>query len=325
MHLHRRRFLRLAAGAAAIPALVRPAFALDYPTRPVRVIAGFSAGSTTDIVARLIGQWLQLRLGQSFVVENRTGAGGNIATEAVVRAAADGYTLLVMSSSHAINATLYENLKFNVLHDVAPIAGIVSAPNAMVINPSVPAKTVPEFITYAKANPGKVNMGSAGIGTSSHLAGELFNMLTGVSLTHVPYRGSPQALTDLLAGQVQVVFSPMPPTVAHIRSGALRALAVTGTKRWDVLPDVPTVAEFVPGYEASTWIGLGAPVETPAEIIAALNREVDAALADRKLRAAFADMAGIELGGTPADFAKLLAAETEKWAKVVKFAGLKPE
>jgi tripartite-type tricarboxylate transporter receptor subunit TctC len=305
--------------------LPRLARAIDYPSRPVRVIAGFSPGSTTDIVARLIGQWLQARLGQSFVIENRTGAGGNIATEAVVRAAPDGDTLLVMSSSNAINMTLYQNLKFNVMHDLAPIVGIVSAPNAMVVNPSVPARTVPEFIAYATANPGKVNMGSAGSGTSSHLAGELFDMLAGVKLTHIPYRGSPLALTDLLGGQVQVVFSPMPPTVAHIRSGALRVLAVTGAKRWEVFPDIPTVAEFVPGYEASTWIGLGAPAATPTEIIDRLNREIDAALADPKIKTTLADMGGIELGGTPADFGRLVADEVAKWGKVVRFANLKPE
>jgi tripartite-type tricarboxylate transporter receptor subunit TctC len=299
--------------------------AQTYPSRPVRVIAGFSAGSTTDIVARLIGQWLQARLGQPFVIENRTGAGGNIATEAVVRAAADGTTLLVLSTSHAINATLYDNSRFNILRDIAPIAGIVSAPNVMVVNPSVPARTVPEFIAYAKANPGQVNMGSAGNGTSSHLAGELFKMMTGVALTHIPYRGSPQALTDLLGGQVQVVFSPMPPTVAHIRSGALRALAGTGLQRWEVLPDVPTIAESLPGYEASTWIGLGAPAHTPAAIVDKLNREIAAGGADPRMKASFADMGGIVLGGSPVDFATMLAAEVEKWGKVVKFAGIKPE
>jgi tripartite-type tricarboxylate transporter receptor subunit TctC len=325
MPLPRRTFLQLAAGAAALPILPRLARAIDYPSRPVRVIAGFSPGSTTDIVARLIGQRLQARLGQSFVIENRTGAGGNIATEAVVRAAPDGDTLLVMSSSNAINMTLYQNLKFNVMRDLAPIIGIVSAPNAMVVNPSVPARTVPEFIAYAKANPAKVNMGSAGSGTSSHLAGELFNMLAGVKLTNIPYRGSPLALTDLLGGQVQVVFSPMPPTVAHIRSGALRALAVTGAKRWEVFPDIPTVGEFVPGYEASTWIGLGAPAATPAEIIDQLNRAIDAALAEPKIKASLADMGGVELGGTPADFGRLVADEVAKWGKVVRFANLKPE
>jgi tripartite-type tricarboxylate transporter receptor subunit TctC len=325
MRLPRRKFLQLAAGAAALPAGSRMAGAQTYPSRPVRIIAGFSAGSTTDIVARLIGQWLQTRLGEPFVIENRTGAGGNIATEAVVRAAADGTTLLVLSTSHAINATLYDNSRFNILRDIAPIAGIVSAPNVMVVNPSVPVRTVPEFIAYAKANPGQINMGSAGNGTSSHLAGELFKMMTGVALTHIPYRGSPQALTDLLGGQVQVVFSPMPPTVAHIRSGALRALAGTGLQRWEVLPDVPTIAESLPGYEASTWIGLGAPAHTPAAIVDKLNREIAASGADPRMKASFADMGGIVLGGSPADFATMLAAEVEKWGKVVKFAGIKPE
>jgi tripartite-type tricarboxylate transporter receptor subunit TctC len=325
MKLPRRSFLHLAAGATVLPIVSRIARAQTYPTRPVRIIAGFSAGSTTDIVARLVGQWLQARLGQPFVIENRPGAGGNIATETVVRSAPDGYTLLAVSSSHAINATLYDNLKFNILRDIAPVAGIVSAPNVMVVNPSVPARTVPEFIAYAKANPGKVNMGSAGNGTSSHLAGELFKMMTGASLTHIPYRGSPQALTDLLGGQVQVVFSPMPPTVQHIRASALRALAVTGATRWDVLPDIPTLAESEPGYEASTWIGLGAPAHTPAEIVDQLNREINVGGADPKMKASFADMGGIVLGGSPTDFGTMLAAEVEKWGKVVKFAGIKPE
>ena len=325
MKLFRRQFLQLAAAAAALPTVSRFAWAQAYPTRPVRIIAGFSAGSTTDIVARLTGQWLQARLGQAFVIENRTGAGGNIATEAVVRAASDGSTLLVLSTAHAINATLYDNSKINVLRDIAPIAGIVSAPNVMVVNPSVPAKTVLEFVAYAKANPGKINMGSAGNGTSSHLAGELFKMMTGASLTHIPYRGSPQALTDLLGGQVQVVFSPMPPTVEHIRAGSLRALAGTGSKRWEALPDVPTLAESVPGYEASTWIGLGAPAHTPVGILDKLNREIAAGGADPKMKASFADMGGIVLGGSPTDFGTMLAAEVEKWGKVVRFAGIKPE
>jgi tripartite-type tricarboxylate transporter receptor subunit TctC len=325
IRLPRRQFLQLAAGATALPIVSRIARAQTYPTRPVRIIAGFSAGSTTDIVARLVGQWLQTRLGQPFVIENRPGAGGNIATETVVRSAPDGYTLLAVSSAHAINATLYDNLKFSILRDIAPVAGIVSAPNVMVVNPSVPARTVPEFIAYAKANPGKVNMGSAGNGTSSHLAGELFKMMTGARLMHVPYRGSPQALTDLLGGQVQVVFSPMPPTVQHIRAGALRGLAVTGATRWDVLPDIPTLAESEPGYEASTWIGLGAPAHSPAEIVDRLNREINVGGADPHMKASFADMGGIVLGGSPTDFETMLAAEVEKWGKVVKFAGIKPE
>jgi tripartite-type tricarboxylate transporter receptor subunit TctC len=325
MKLPRRKFLHLAAGAAALPAVLRIARAQAYPTRPVRIVAGFPAGSTTDIVARLMGQWLQDRLGQPFVIENRPGAAGNIATEAVVKAPPDGYTLLMVGSSHAINATLYENLKFKIDRDIAPIGAIVSVPNVMVVNPSVSAKTVPEFIAYAKANPGKLNMASAGNGSSGHLAGELFKMMTGVNLVHVPYRGSPPALTDLLGGQVQVYFAPTPPSIEHIRAGKLRALAVTISTCWEALPGIPTVGEFVPGYEASTWSGLGAPRNTPAEIVDRLNKEINAGVADPKIRAGLDDMGGIVLAGSPADFGKLIAEETEKWGKVIRAANIKPE
>jgi tripartite-type tricarboxylate transporter receptor subunit TctC len=324
MKIQRRQFLHLAAGAVAIPAVSRTARAQTYPSQLVKIVAGFPAGSTTDIVARLMAQWLQDRLGRPFVIENRPGAGGNIATEAVVRASPDGYTLLLVSSAHAINATLYDNLKFNVVRDIAPIAAVVSLPNVMVVNPSVPATTVPEFIAYAKANPGKIDMASAGNGTSSHLAGELFKMMTGVNLLHIPYRGSPPALTDLLGGQVQVAFAPTPPSIEHIRAGKLRALAVTGSMRWGALPSVPTVGEFVRGYEASTWVGLGAPRNTPAEIVGKLNREINAGVADPKIGAGLADIGGTALAGLPGDFGKLVADETEKWGKVVKFAGVKP-
>ena len=324
MKIQRRQFLHLAAGAVAIPAVSRTARAQTYPSQLVKIVAGFPAGSTTDIVARLMAQWLQDRLGRPFVIENRPGAGGNIATEAVVRASPDGYTLLLVSSAHAINATLYDNLKFNVVRDIAPIAAVVSLPNVMVVNPSVPATTVPEFIAFAKANPGKINMASAGNGTSSHLAGELFKMMTGVNLLHIPYRGSPPALTDLLGGQVQVAFAPTPPSIEHIRAGKMRALAVTGSTRWEALPSVPTVGEFVRGYEASTWVGLGAPRNTPAEIVEKLNKEINAGVADPKIGAGLADIGGIALAGLPSDFGKLVADETEKWGKVVKFAGVKP-
>jgi tripartite-type tricarboxylate transporter receptor subunit TctC len=325
MKLPRRQFLHLAAGAASLPAVSRIAMAQSYPSQLVRIIAGFPAGSTTDIVARLIGQWLEGRLGRPFIVENRAGAGGTIGTEAAVRASPDGYTLLVVSSAHAINATLYNNLKFNIVRDIAPIAAVVSLPNVMVVNPSVSARTVSEFVAYAKANPGKLNMASGGNGSSSHLAGELFKMMAGVNLVHVPYRGQPAALTDLLGGQVHVSFAPMPPSIEHIRAGKLRALAVTTPTRWDLLPDVPTVSEFLPGYEASTWDGLGAPRNTPVEIIEKLNREVNAGLADAKFGASLADIGGIALGGSPTDFGKLVADETEKWGKVVKLAGIKPQ
>jgi tripartite-type tricarboxylate transporter receptor subunit TctC len=325
MKLPRRNFLHLAAGAAALPAVSRFASAQVYPSRPVRLLVGFAAGGGVDIVARLIGQWLSERLGQQFIIENRPGAGTNIATEAVVRAPADGYTLLLVNVANAVNATLYDNLSFNFIRDVAPVAGIMVVPNVMVVHPSVPAKTVPEFIAYAKANLGKINMGSGGIGGPSHVAGELFKMMAGVDLVHVPYRGVAPALTDLIGGQVQVIFSTMTGSIEYIRTGKLRALAVTTAMRAEALPDIPTVGEFVPGYEASAWYGLGAPKNTPAEIVAKLNKEINAGLADPKLRARLADLGGTVLAGSPADFSKLIAEETDKWAKVIKSAGIKPE
>jgi tripartite-type tricarboxylate transporter receptor subunit TctC len=325
MKLPRRNFLHLAAGAAALSAVSRFASAQTYPSRPVRLLVGFAAGGGVDIVARLIGQWLSERLGQQFIIENRPGAGTNIATEAVVRAPADGYTLLLVNVANAVNATLYDNLIFNFIRDVAPVAGIMVVPNVMVVHPSVPAKTVPEFIAYAKANLGKINMGSGGIGGPSHVAGELFKMMAGVDLVHVPYRGVAPALTDLIGGQVQVIFSTMTGSIEYIRTGKLRALAVTTAMRAEALPDIPTVGEFVPGYEASAWYGLGAPKNTPAEIVAKLNKEINAGLADPKLRARLADLGGTVLAGSPADFSKLIAEEIDKWAKVIKSAGIKPE
>ena len=325
MKLPRREFLRLAAGAAALPAVSRIARAAAYPTRPVRIVVGFPPGGSVDITARLIGQWLSERLGQPFVVDNRPGAGSNIGTEAVVRAPADGYTLLLVSAPNAINATLYGNLNFNFIRDIAPVATIARAPNVMEVHPSLPAKTVPEFIAYAKANPGKINMASTGNGTSTHMSGELFKAMTGVDMIHVPYRGNAPALTDLLAGQVQVLFDNISTSIEHIRAGKLRALAVTTAMRSHLLPDLPTVADFVPGYEASTFFAVGAPKNTPAEIIDKLNMEINAALADPKLKMRFADLGGTVLSGSPADFGNLIAEETEKWAKVVKFSGAKPD
>jgi tripartite-type tricarboxylate transporter receptor subunit TctC len=323
MKLRRREFLRVAAGVAAFPTVSRGAVALDYPTRPVRIIAGFSAGSTTDIIARLIGQWLKDRLGQPFVIENRPGAGGTIGTEAVVHASPDGYTLLLVSSAHAINATLYNNLNFNFIRDIAPIAAIVSVPNVVAVNPSVSARTVPEFIAYAKANPGKINMASAGNGTSSHLAGELFKIMTEVNLVHIPYRGSPPALTDLLGGQVEIYFAPMPPSIEYIRAGKLRALAVTGAVRSEMLPNIPTMGEFVPGYEASTWAGIGAPRDTSAQIVDGLNKEINAVFTDAKMKARFDELGGTAIGGSPADFGRFITAEIEKWGKVIRAANIK--
>ncbi len=322
MKLPRRRFLRLAAGAAALPAVSRIAWAQVYPARPVRIIVGFAAGSTNDIIARLMGQWLSERLGQPFVIENQPGAGGNIGTEAVVRSPPDGYTLLQIASANAIAATLYDKLNFNFLRDIAPVAGTNRNPFVMVVNPSFPAKTVPEFIAYAKANPGKINMGSSGIGTGTHVSGELFKMMSGVNMTHVPYPSGGQ-LTDLVGGRVQVVFSPLPGTIEQVSAGKLRALAVTSTSRWGAMPDVPTLSESVPGYETSGWNGIGAPKGTPAEIIDKLNSEINAGLASLKAR--FADLSVTALAGTPADFGKFIAEETEKWGKVIKFAGIKPE
>jgi tripartite-type tricarboxylate transporter receptor subunit TctC len=325
MKLPRRQFLHLAAGAAVLPALSRFAWAQTYPARPVRLIVGYTAGSNLDILARLMGQWLAERLGQPFVIENRPGAGSNVATEAVVRAVPDGYTLLMVSAGNAVNATLYDNLNFNFIRDIAPVAGIIRSTNVMEVNPSFPAKTVPEFIAYAKANPGKINMASGGIGSGPHIAGELFKVMTGVDMRHVPYRGSPPALTDLLGGQVQVMFDLMSSSIESIRAGKLRALAVTTATRSAVLPDIPTIGEFVPGYEASGWQGVGAPRNTPIEIVERLNKEINAALADPKMKARLADLGGTVLAGSPAAFGKLIVEETEKWAKVVKFAGLKAD
>ena len=325
MNLPRRRFLRLAAGAAALPAVSRIAWAQTYPSRPVRLIVGFGAGTAADVVARLIGQWLSERLGQTFVVENRPGAGSNMGAQAVVRAPADGYTLLLVTTTNAVNATLYNNLDFNLSRDIAPVANLILVPNVMVVNPSVPAKTVPEFIAYAKANPGKINMASTGNGTQPHVSGELFNMMAGVNMVHVQYRGAPPALTDLLGGQVQVYFASTTISIEHIRAGKLRALAVTTAKRSEALPDIPTVGDFLPGYETSLWFGVGAPKNTSAEIIDKLNKEINAGLADPKIKAAIADMGGTVLAGSPADFGKLVADETEKWAKVVKFSGARPD
>jgi tripartite-type tricarboxylate transporter receptor subunit TctC len=323
--LSRRQWLHLAAGGAVLPALSRIAWAQIYPSRAVRLIAGSAPGSAVDILARLIGQWLSERLGQPLVVENRPGAGSNIATEAVVRAPADGYTLLLVQPAAAINATLYESLNFNFSRDIAPVGGIVSVPLVMLVNPSVPARTISEFITYAKANPGRINMASAGNGTAPHVAGELFKMMAGVDMIHVPYRGGGPALTDLLAGQVQVYFGNMVSSVEYIKAGTLRALAITTTTRWQALPDLPAMADLVPGFEASSWFGIGAPKSTPSEIVDRLNKEINAGLADPKLGARLADLGGTALALSPADFGKLIADETEKWAKVVKFAGIKPE
>ncbi|MGD0024199.1 MAG: tripartite tricarboxylate transporter substrate binding protein [Xanthobacteraceae bacterium] len=302
----------------------RIARAQTYPSRPARLIVGFPPGGADDISARLEGQWLTERLGQPFIIENRPGAGGNIGTEVVVRAPPDGHTLFLVNTANAINASLYEKLSFDFLHDIAPVAGIVRAPNVMEVNPSFPAKTVPEFIAYAKANPGRINYASAGIGTLTHVAGELFKMMTGVDMVHVPYRGSAPAVTALLAGDVQVMFDNMPSSIEHIRAGKLRALAATTAMRSETLPDVPVVADFVPSYEASGWYGVGSPRNTPAEIVDTLNKEINAGSADPKLKTRFADLGGIMLTGSPADFGKLIAEDTEKWAKVVKFSGAKP-
>jgi tripartite-type tricarboxylate transporter receptor subunit TctC len=325
MKLPRRAFLHLTAGAAALPAVSRIAMAQAYPTRPVRIIVPAPAGGGYDFAARFMSQFLSGRLATSFIVDNRPGAGGNVGTETVVRAPPDGYTLLLVAAANAINATLYQKLNFNFIRDIAPVATIAGAPNVMVVHPSVPARTVPEFIAYAKANPGKLNMGSAGNGTTPHVAGELFKMMTGVDMVHVPYRGGGPALTDLLGGQVQVYFGPMPPSIEHIRSGKLRALAVTSAGRSQALPDIVAMSDFVPGYEASQWYGIGVPKNTPSEIIDKLNREINAGLADPNMKARLADFGGAPLVGSPADFGKLIADETEKWGKVVKFAGMKPE
>jgi tripartite-type tricarboxylate transporter receptor subunit TctC len=325
MKLPRRNFLHLAAGAAAVLAMPRVASALDYPTRPVRIIVGFPPGGGVDIAARLVGQWLSERLGQSFVVENRPGAASNVATEAVVRAAPDGYTLLLAFSVNAINATFYDNLKFNFIREIAPVAAIIREPDVMVVNPSVPAVTVAEFIAYAKANPHKLNLGSGGTGTPSHVNGELFKMMTDTDFVHVPYRGISPALTDLLGGQVQIMFASTSSCLGYIKTGKLRALAVTTTTRSEQLPDVPTVADFVPGFEASLWYGVGAPETTPAEIIDKLNKQINAGLAEPTLKARFADLGGTVITGSPADFGKLIAEDTDKWGKVIRAANIKAE
>jgi tripartite-type tricarboxylate transporter receptor subunit TctC len=321
----RRQILHLLTGAIALPAAPRVATAQAYPMRPVRLIVGFAAGGSTDISARLIAQWLTERLGQAFVVENRPGAGSNIATEAVVNAPADGYTLLVGATANAINTTLYDKLNFNFMRDTVPIAGIIQVPNVMEVNLSVQARSVPEFIAYAKANPGKISMASGGVGASSHMSGELFKFMTGINMVHVPYRGVAPALADLIGGQVQVLFDTMPNTIEYIKAGKLRALAVTTVTRNAAMPDLPTVAEFLPGYESSAWYGVSAPTGTPADIIEKLNKEINAGLSDSKLGARLADLGGILMHGSPADFGKLIAEETEKWAKVIRAANIKAE
>jgi tripartite-type tricarboxylate transporter receptor subunit TctC len=323
--LPRRNLLHLAAGAAALPAVSRLAWAQAYPSRPVRWIVPFAPGGGSDTIARLVGQWLSERLGQPFVVENRPGAASNIATEAVVRAPADGYTLLQCATPNAINATLYEKLNFNFIRDIAPVASIGREANVMVVHPSFPAKTVREFIAYAKANPGEITIALVGIGSTTHIFGELFKMMSGVTTLDVPYRGQAPALTDLLAGQVQIMFPLMSSAIEYIRAGKLRALAVTTATRSEGLPDIPTIGEFLPGYEASTWIGVGAPKATPAEVVEKLNKEINAALADHKVKARLADLGSTPLVGSAADFGKLIAEETEKWSKVIRAANIKPE
>ena len=322
---HRRQFLHLAAGAAALPAASRFAWAQTYPARPVRIIVPFAPGGSTDISARLIGQWLSEHLGQQFVIENRPGAGSNIGTEMVVNAPPDGYTLLLVGASSAINMTLYEKLSFNFLRDITPIAGIISIPFAMVVSPSFPAKAVSEFIAYAKANPGRVNFASGGNGTAGHLSGELFKVMAAVNMVHVPYRGEAPALTDMLGGQVQVMFATIPASIEHIRGGKLRALAVTTAPRSELLPEISAMGEILPGYEASGWQGVGAPKNTPTEIITKLNSEINAAFADPKIKARLADLGGTPLVLSPADFGKLIAGEAEKWGKVIRAANIKAE
>jgi tripartite-type tricarboxylate transporter receptor subunit TctC len=325
MKLRRRQFLRLAAGGLALPALLRMAWAQNYPSRPVRIMVGAPAGGTADILTRLMAQWLSERLGHPFVIENRAGAGTNIATEAVVKAAPNGYTLLLVAPANAINATLYDKLNYNFIRDIAPVAGITRAANVLEVHPSVPVTTVPEFIAYAKANPGKINYASAGTGTSLHIAGEMFKMMAGIDMVHIPYKGTAPALTDLLGGQVQMMFDNIPTSIEHIRAGKLRALAVNTATRLEMLPDLPTVGEFLPGFEASAFFGFGVPRNTPAEIVSKLNGEVNAGLADPKMKARIVELAGPVLPGSPAEFGKIIAEETEKWGKVVKFAGIKPD
>jgi tripartite-type tricarboxylate transporter receptor subunit TctC len=319
------KFVRLFALCMLPLVTTGSASALDYPTKPVRWVVGYTPGGATDIVARIMGQWLSERMGKQFIIENKPGAGNNLGTEAVINAAPDGYTVLLVNPANAINASLYPKLHFNFMERITPVAGIMRAPNVMEVNPSVPAKTVAEFIAYAKANPGKINWATSGNGTSVHLSGELFKLMTGVQLTNVPYRGSAPALTDMLSGQVHVMFDNMPPSLPHIQAGKLRALGVTTVTRSEALPDVPTVAETVPGYEASTFFGMGAPKGTPPEIIEALNKEINAGLADPKVRARLADLGGMLLGGAPTDFGKLIAEETAKWEKVIKDGGVQLE
>ncbi|HEY5378325.1 MAG TPA: tripartite tricarboxylate transporter substrate binding protein [Pseudolabrys sp.] len=324
MKIFRRRFLQLAAGAAALPVASRWAWAQAYPARPVHLIVGFAAGGPQDITMRLMCQWLSERLGQSFIVENRPGASGNVGAETVVRAAPDGYTLLSVSSPNAINATLYSNLNFNFIRDIAPVGSIMRVPLVMEVNPEVPVKTVPELIAYMKANPGKISYASAGIGTPQHVSAELFKMMTGVEMVQVPYRGAAPALQDLIAGQVQIMIDTSPASMQFIKAGKVRALAVTTATRAAVLPDLPTVADFLPGYEATSWFGIGAPAKTPPDIIEKLNKEINAGLADPKIKARLMELGGILIPGSPADFGKLIATDTEKWAKVIKFSGAKP-
>jgi len=325
MRHSRRRFLHLAASAALIPVPAYVANAQTYPSRPARIVVGFAAGGSNDIIARLIGQWLSERLGQSFIIENRPGAGTNIATEAVVHAPPDGYTLLLSNSANAINASLYEKLRFDFLRDTASVAGLVRQPLVMVVHPSVPAKTIPQFITYAKANPNKITLASAGNGSTPHLAGELFKTLTGIEMVHVPYRGAGPALTDLLGGQVQIYFAGMAGAIEYIRTGKLRAFGVTTATRSESLPNIPAIDEFVPSYEASGWFGISAPRKTPAEIVDRLNKEINAAFADNAMRTRFTELGGTALPGSPIDFGDLIADETEKWGKVIRAAGIKPE
>ena len=325
MKLLRRRFVQLAAGAVVLPAITRIAWAQAYPSRQVRLIVGYPPGGGADIAGRLIGQWLSERLGQPFVIENRPGANTNIATDAVVRAPPDGHTLFLITTANAVNATLYDKLNFNFIRDIAPIGGVMRVPNVMQVNQMIPAKTVPEFIAYAQANPGKVNFASGGNGGGSHVIGELFKTMAGVDMVHVPYRGDAPALTDLIGGQVQVAFPTVPVSIEYIKAGKLRALAVTTATRSEALPELPTVGEFVPGFEASSWFGIGAPKNTPVEIVDKLNREANTALPDLKMKARLALLGGTVLPGSPIDLQKLIADETEKWGKVVKFAGIKPE
>jgi len=324
MKLSRRKLLHLGASAAALPGLPRVARAQSYPSRPVRLMVGFAAGQAIDILARIVGQALSDRLGQQFIIENRPGAGGNIVTELVVHSAPDGYTLLVVGANNAINASLYDKLSFNVIRDIAPVAGIYRVPQVMEVNPSFPARTVPEFIAYAKANPGKINFASAGSGSVAHVTGEFFKMMTGIEMQHVPYRGAPPALTDLIGGQVHVMFDNLPSSIEHIKAGRLRPLGVCSLKRLDALPDVPTVAEFVPGFETSAFAGLGAPKDTPADIIAMLNKGVSAGLSDPKVATRIVELGGMPMPLSPDGFGKYVAEETEKWAKVVKFSGARP-